>query len=90
MKIAVGVMLLAASSGCVLAKDASNPVVTRAREIFQPQSAYMVAAAEQMPADKYGYPFFPMGTLRIYGVLQRIAICHLIGSVLDLASRRAS
>lgn len=55
MKVALGVMLLAATSACALAQDASNPVVTSAKEIFQRQSGYMVAAAEEMPADKYGY-----------------------------------
>jgi hypothetical protein len=55
MKIAVGVLALAAASVCALAQDASNPVVTSAKEIFQRQSGYMVAAAQQMPADKYGY-----------------------------------
>jgi uncharacterized damage-inducible protein DinB len=55
MKIAVGGMLLAAASACALAQDVSNPVVASAMEIFQRQSGYMVAAAEQMPAEKYGY-----------------------------------
>ncbi len=55
MKIAVGVMVLAAASACALAQDASNPVVASAKEIFQRQSSYIVAAAEQMPADKYVY-----------------------------------
>jgi hypothetical protein len=55
MKIAVGVMVLAAASACALAQDASNPVVASAKEIFQRQSGYIAAAAEQMPADKYGY-----------------------------------
>ena len=55
MRIAVGVMALAAASACALAQDASNPVVASAKEIFQRQSGNMVAAAEQMPADKYGY-----------------------------------
>lgn len=55
MKIAMGVMVLAAASACVLAQDASNPVVTSAKEIFQRQAGYIVTAAEQMPADKYGY-----------------------------------
>ncbi len=55
MKIALGVMLLAAASACALAQDASNPVVASAKEIFQRQSSYIVAAAEQMPVDKYGY-----------------------------------
>ena len=55
MKIAVCVMVLAATSTCAPAQDVSNPVVASATEIFQRQSSYMVAAAEQMPADKYGY-----------------------------------
>jgi len=55
MKIAVGGMMLAVASACTLAQDVPNPVVASAKEIFQRQSSYMVAAAEQMPADKYGY-----------------------------------
>lgn len=35
-----------------------------------------------------GYPLFHLGTLRIYGVLQRIAICYLISVLLYLTSRR--
>jgi predicted acyltransferase len=34
-----------------------------------------------------GFPFFHWGTLRIYGVLQRIALCYLIGSILHLLDR---
>jgi hypothetical protein len=55
MKVALGVMVLAVASACAFAQDASNPVVTSAKEIVQRQSGYMQAAAEQMPADKYGY-----------------------------------
>lgn len=55
MKLAMGVMVLAAASACALAQDASNPVVSSAKEIFQRQAGYIVAAAEQMPADKYEY-----------------------------------
>jgi hypothetical protein len=55
MKIALGVMVLAAASTCAFAQDAANPVVASAKEIFNRQSAYLVTAAEQMPADKYGY-----------------------------------
>lgn len=35
-----------------------------------------------------GFPYFPLGTLRIYGVLQRIALCFLIASILYLLDRR--
>lgn len=55
MKLAMGVLVLMAASACALAQDASNPVVASAKEIFQRQAGYMVAAAEQMPADKYDY-----------------------------------
>jgi predicted acyltransferase len=36
-----------------------------------------------------GFPLFHLGTLRIYGVLQRIAICFLIASLLYLWNSRA-
>lgn len=36
-----------------------------------------------------GFPFFPWHTLRIYGVLQRIAICFLVCSLLYLWDRGA-
>jgi predicted acyltransferase len=36
-----------------------------------------------------GFPLFHLGTLRIYGVLQRIAVCFLIASLLYLWSSRA-
>lgn len=35
-----------------------------------------------------GFPHFPLATWRIYGVLQRIAICFLIASILYLLDRR--
>ncbi|HTU49131.1 MAG TPA: heparan-alpha-glucosaminide N-acetyltransferase domain-containing protein [Acidobacteriaceae bacterium] len=35
-----------------------------------------------------GFPYFHLETLRIYGVLQRIAICFLIASILYLLDRR--
>lgn len=35
-----------------------------------------------------GFPYFPLATLRIYGVLQRIAICFLIAGVFYLLDRR--
>lgn len=37
-----------------------------------------------------GYPQFVWSSLRIYGVLQRIAICYVIGSLLYLVSKRVS
>jgi hypothetical protein len=40
---------------CTCAGCVEPAVVASAKEIFQRQSGYMVSAAEQMPADKYGY-----------------------------------
>ena len=36
----------------------------------------------------HGFPHYPLATLRIYGVLQRIAICYLVTSILYLWDRR--
>ena len=33
----------------------ANPVVTSAREVYERQSKYIAGAAEEMPAEKYGY-----------------------------------
>jgi uncharacterized damage-inducible protein DinB len=55
MKIAAMVMAAAIVSGSALAQDVADPVVTSAKEIVQRQSGYMISAAEEMPADKYGY-----------------------------------
>jgi uncharacterized damage-inducible protein DinB len=55
MKIAAMLMVVAVVSGAACAQDMANPVVSSANEIVHRQSAYMIAAAEEMPADKYGY-----------------------------------
>jgi predicted acyltransferase len=35
-----------------------------------------------------GFPYFHLDTLRLYGVLQRIAVCYLLASLLQLVSNR--
>jgi predicted acyltransferase len=37
-----------------------------------------------------GFPYFHLSTLRIYGVLQRIAICYLLAALLQLLSDRVA
>ena len=37
-----------------------------------------------------GFPFFHLDTLRIYGVLQRIAVCYLLASLLQLLTNRVA
>ena len=74
MKIAMGVIVLAAASACALAQEASNPVVASAKEIFQRQAGYILTAAEQMPADKYGY--HPTPEQWTYGKKQSLETCQ--------------
>ena len=37
-----------------------------------------------------GFPFFHLSTLRIYGVLQRFAVCYILAVLILLATRKAS
>src|ERR1700679_3051466 len=37
-----------------------------------------------------GFPFFHLETLRIYGVLQRFAVCYLLASLLQMLTSRIS
>src|ERR1700733_12169803 len=36
----------------------------------------------------HGFPDYPLATMRVYGVLQRIAICYLVATLLYLWDRR--
>jgi uncharacterized damage-inducible protein DinB len=56
MRIAMGftALYLAATAG-LHAQQVANPVVTSAKEIYVRQSAYILAAVEKMPADKFAY-----------------------------------
>jgi uncharacterized damage-inducible protein DinB len=73
MKITVVGIVLLAASACAFAQDTPNPVVTSAKEVFERQSAYMGAAAEQMPEDKYGY--HPTPDQWTYGKI----VAHVVG-----------
>jgi uncharacterized damage-inducible protein DinB len=53
VKRAIGLMVLSMSAAAY--GQVANPVVASAREIFDKQSKVMIAAAEEMPAEKYGY-----------------------------------
>jgi hypothetical protein len=75
-------MVLAAASVCALAQDVSNPVVTSAKEVFVRQSGFMAAAAEQMPADKYGYHPTPdqwsYGKIVSHVILANFGVCGML------------
>ena len=56
MKVWMGVAFLGIGlSQAAWAQQVANPVVVSAREIYDRQSMYMMQAAEEMPAGKYGY-----------------------------------
>jgi uncharacterized damage-inducible protein DinB len=60
MRVLVGLMLVGlAAAPALRAQTVANPVVTSSREIYDRQSAYIVTAAEQMPAEKYSYHPLP-------------------------------
>ncbi len=54
MRVLVGLVLGMVTAG-VYGQQVANPVVSSAQEIFAKQSLYMIEAAAQMPAEKYGY-----------------------------------
>jgi uncharacterized damage-inducible protein DinB len=49
------VLTLLSIAPALHAQEAANPVVSSAREIYDRQSKFIVAAAELMPEDKYSY-----------------------------------
>lgn len=55
MRIVTGVLAFCLTAVPLLAQQTANPTVSSAKEIFARQSAYIVGAAEEMPADKYAY-----------------------------------
>lgn len=56
MKIAIACTALClAAVPALTAQQLPNPVVSSAKEIYVRQSAYIIAAVEEMPADKFGY-----------------------------------
>jgi uncharacterized damage-inducible protein DinB len=54
MRIVMGLAIVGLAVAPALAQTA-NPVVSSAQEIYDRQSKFIVAAAEQMPADKYSF-----------------------------------
>ena len=64
------------------AQTTANPVVSVAQEIFARQSKFIIAAAEQMPADKYSYRPTPdqwtFGKLTSHVTIGSNAVCGMI------------
>ncbi len=55
-KLACITLICVAAPGIARAqKMETNPVAVSVREVYNRHSKYIVAAAEEMPAEKYGY-----------------------------------
>ena len=76
MRIASVVTILALVAVPALnAQKDTNPVVSSAKEIYARQSAYILAAAEQMPVDKYS--FHPTPDQWTYGkIVSHVALAN--------------
>jgi hypothetical protein len=64
----------------------TNPVVSSATEIFERQSKWLMAGADQMPADKYGYK--PTADQMTFGwIVSHVAMANYggCGSLSDMA-----
>jgi hypothetical protein len=53
--VAVSALLVGTAAHGQSAADAANPVVSSAKEIYTRQAAFIIASAEEMPADKYTF-----------------------------------
>lgn len=83
MKRIIGLFLLCAAT-TVLAQD-KNPVTSVARQILPRQQRNLVAAAEEMPADKFGYKpteqQMTFGHLVLHIIESNNYLCSHIGDV---------
>ena len=68
MKRAIALVTMLASSGILFAQQIKNPVSTVIQEIVPKQQKNLVAAVEEMPADKFGYKPTP----------QQMSFAHLV------------
>jgi DinB superfamily len=73
MKKFVALVVLLSCSAVLFAQETKNPVSTALREILPRQQKNLVAAAEEMPTDKYDYKPTP----------QQMSFAHLVMHVLE-------
>lgn len=66
------------------AQSPANPVVTTAQELFARQAKLIVAAAEEMPADKYSYHPTPdqwsFGKITSHTAASGAAVCGMLSA----------
>ena len=81
MRLQFGIALVALVAP-MAAQTAANPVVTTAQELFTRQARFIIAAAEQMPADKYSYHPTPdqwsFGKITSHIAVSGTAICGML------------
>lgn len=89
----LGIMVVAAPVAAH-AQTTANPVVSTAREIFARQSKFIVAAAEEMPADKYSYHPTPdqwsFGKVTAHIATSGNAICGMLSDTPPPADAKVS
>lgn len=73
MKHAYVVLFLVMSTVAALAQPAKNPVTNVVREILPRQQKNLVAAVEEMPADKFGYK----------PTKEQMSFAHLVGHIVE-------
>jgi len=70
-------------------KPSPNPVSDAVRQVLAQQSKHLIASAELMPADKYGYhpteAQMTFGKLIVHIVQTNVAICSAIGGSIAAA-----
>ena len=85
MKQAIVVATLLVSSAVLFAQETKNPVSTVVREILPRQQKNLVAAAEEMPADKFAFkptpPQMSFATLIMHIAESNNYLCSKIGDV---------
>jgi len=81
MKRALAVLALLVLSNLAVLAQTKNPVTTVLREILPRQQKNLIAAAEEMPADKYS--FKPTPDQMTFGHL----VAHMIKSNLELCAK---
>jgi uncharacterized damage-inducible protein DinB len=84
-------LLLATIALTANAQTTVNPVVTTAKEIFVRQSKFIVAAAEEMPAEKYSYHPTPdqwsFAKISAHIALSGNAICSMLSDATPPAGK---
>ncbi len=82
MKRSHWLAIVALTSSVALHAQTTNPIVSGAKEIYTRQEKYIVAAFEEMPANKYGYSPTPQqqsfAKLAVHIAMVNTEVCGLL------------